>query len=81
MSLHRSALRYRLQRIRDVSGHDLNDPDTVQLAFRHPRLDNGARHVPAALARGLPTGADGPRWQSARSRSLGLVVQTALTPT
>lgn len=28
LSLHRSTLRYRLQRIRDVSGHDLNDPDT-----------------------------------------------------
>jgi sugar diacid utilization regulator len=37
LSLHRSTLRYRLQRIRDVSGHDLNDPDTrfhLQLATR-----------------------------------------------
>lgn len=35
--LHRSTLRYRLQRIRDVSGHDLHDPDTrfnLQLATR-----------------------------------------------
>ncbi len=37
LTLHRSTLRYRLQRIRDVSGHDLNDPDTrfnLQLATR-----------------------------------------------
>jgi sugar diacid utilization regulator len=37
LSLHRSTLRYRLQRIRDMSGHDLNDPDTrfnLQLATR-----------------------------------------------
>jgi DNA-binding PucR family transcriptional regulator len=37
LSLHRSTLRYRLQRIRDLSGHDLNDPDTrcnLQLATR-----------------------------------------------
>jgi hypothetical protein len=37
LSLHRSTLRYRLQRIRDISGHDLNNPDTrfnLQLATR-----------------------------------------------
>lgn len=37
LALHRSTLRYRLQRIRDVSGHDLNNPDTrfnLQLATR-----------------------------------------------
>jgi DNA-binding PucR family transcriptional regulator len=37
LSLHRSTLRYRLQRIRDVSSHDLNDPNTrfnLQLATR-----------------------------------------------
>jgi sugar diacid utilization regulator len=37
LPLHRSTLRYRLQRIRDVSGHDLNNPDTkfnLQLATR-----------------------------------------------
>ncbi|HKR50095.1 MAG TPA: helix-turn-helix domain-containing protein [Pseudonocardiaceae bacterium] len=37
LSLHRSTLRYRLQRIRDISGHDLNEPDTrfnLQLATR-----------------------------------------------
>ncbi|MGH3897965.1 MAG: PucR family transcriptional regulator [Pseudonocardiaceae bacterium] len=37
LSLHRSTLRYRLQRIRDISGRDLNDPDTrfnLQLATR-----------------------------------------------
>ena len=35
--LHRSTLRYRLQRIRDISGHNVNDPDTrfnLQLATR-----------------------------------------------
>lgn len=37
LSLQSSTLRYRLQRIRDVSGLDLNDPDTrfnLQLATR-----------------------------------------------
>ena len=37
ISVHRSTLKYRLQRIRDISGHDLADPDTVfnlQLATR-----------------------------------------------
>jgi sugar diacid utilization regulator len=37
LSLHRSTLRYRLQRIRERSSHDLNDPDTrfnLQLATR-----------------------------------------------
>lgn len=35
--MHRSTLRYRLQRLRDVSGYDLTDPDTrfdLQLAAR-----------------------------------------------
>jgi DNA-binding PucR family transcriptional regulator len=35
LSMHRSGLKYRLQRIRDVSGYDLADPDThfnLQLA-------------------------------------------------
>ena len=27
LAVHRSTLRYRLQRIRDVSGYDLGDPD------------------------------------------------------
>ncbi|MEA2623122.1 MAG: hypothetical protein QOH61_2032 [Chloroflexota bacterium] len=37
LSLHRSTLRYRLQRLREVSGHDTTDPDTrfnLQLATR-----------------------------------------------
>jgi sugar diacid utilization regulator len=37
LSMHRSGLKYRLQRIRDVSGYDLADPDThfnLQLASR-----------------------------------------------
>ena len=35
--VHRSTLKYRLQRIRVLSGHDVNDPDSrfnVQLATR-----------------------------------------------
>ena len=37
LSVHRSTLKYRLKRIREVSGHDLGDPDTrfnLQLATR-----------------------------------------------
>jgi DNA-binding PucR family transcriptional regulator len=37
LAVHRSTLRYRLERIREVSGHDLSDPDTrfnLQLATR-----------------------------------------------
>jgi sugar diacid utilization regulator len=37
LSVHRSTLKYRLQRIKEVSGHDLADPDTLfnlQLATR-----------------------------------------------
>jgi len=37
LNVHRSTLKYRLQRIREVSGHDLGDPDVcfnLQLATR-----------------------------------------------
>jgi sugar diacid utilization regulator len=37
VAVHRSTLKYRLQRIRDISGHNLNDPDVrfnLQLATR-----------------------------------------------
>jgi sugar diacid utilization regulator len=37
LMVHRSTLKYRLQRIREISGHDLSDPDTrfnLQLATR-----------------------------------------------
>jgi sugar diacid utilization regulator len=37
LSVHRNTLRYRLERIREISGHDLSDPDTrfnLQLATR-----------------------------------------------
>jgi DNA-binding PucR family transcriptional regulator len=37
LGIHRSTLKYRLQRIRDISGHDLSDPDTqfnLQFASR-----------------------------------------------
>ena len=39
--MHRSTLKYRLQRIREVSGHDLAVPETqfnLQLAFRAWRM-------------------------------------------
>jgi DNA-binding PucR family transcriptional regulator len=47
LSLHRSTLRYRLQRIRDMSSHDLNDPDTrfnLQLATRAWKTVRAIRH-------------------------------------
>jgi DNA-binding PucR family transcriptional regulator len=37
VAVHRSTLKYRLQRIREISGKDLNDPDVrfnLQLAAR-----------------------------------------------
>jgi DNA-binding PucR family transcriptional regulator len=37
LAVHRSTLKYRLQRIREISGHDLADPETLfnlQLATR-----------------------------------------------
>lgn len=37
LMVHRSTLKYRLQRIREISGHDLGDPDThfnLQLSTR-----------------------------------------------
>ncbi|MDQ4033640.1 MAG: helix-turn-helix domain-containing protein [Actinomycetota bacterium] len=46
LSLHRSTLRYRLQRIREVSGHELHDPDTrfnLQLATRAWRTVHAMR--------------------------------------
>lgn len=36
LSLHRSTLRYRLQRIRDMSGHDLNDPTPGSICSSPP---------------------------------------------
>ena len=53
LGVHRSTLKYRLQRIREVSGHDLADPDTcfnLQLASR-------ALSTVRALAAERPTGA------------------------
>lgn len=37
LAIHRSTLKYRLRRVREISGHDLGDPDTcfnLQLAAR-----------------------------------------------
>jgi sugar diacid utilization regulator len=49
LSLHRSTLRYRLQRIRDISGHDLNDPNSrfnLQLATRAWKTVHAIRQQP-----------------------------------
>jgi DNA-binding PucR family transcriptional regulator len=49
LSLHRSTLRYRLQRIREMSGHELNDPDTrfnLQLATRAFTTVHALRQLP-----------------------------------
>jgi len=46
LSVHRSTLKYRLRRIRDVSGHDLGIPDTqfnLQLASRAWRTAQALR--------------------------------------
>jgi DNA-binding PucR family transcriptional regulator len=49
LSLHRSTLRYRLQRIRDLSGHNPTDPDTrfnLQLASRACKAVQAMRQQP-----------------------------------
>lgn len=46
LSLDRSTLRYRLQRIREMSTHDLHDPDTrfnLQLATRAWKIVHALR--------------------------------------
>ncbi|GAA0667463.1 hypothetical protein GCM10009535_54130 [Streptomyces thermocarboxydovorans] len=51
LSVHRSTLKYRLQRIREISGHDLSDPDTyfnLQLATRAWRTLDALRSSPTA---------------------------------
>lgn len=48
MSVHRSTLEYPLQRIPEVSGHDLTDPDTrfdLQLASRAWRVPQAVRRT------------------------------------
>lgn len=48
LSVHRSTLKYRLKRIREVSGHDLSIPDTqfnLQLATRAWRTLGALRHA------------------------------------
>jgi sugar diacid utilization regulator len=55
LSVHRSTLKYRLQRIGEISGHDLSDPDTsfnLQLAIRAwhtlTALRSASRRTPTA---------------------------------
>jgi sugar diacid utilization regulator len=62
LTLHRSTLRYRLQRIRAISGHDLSDPDArfnLQLATRawmtvHAMHDASPQKAPVLQHRKLP---------------------------
>jgi sugar diacid utilization regulator len=49
LAVHRSTLKYRLQRIREISGHDLSDPDThfnLELASRAWRTLSVLREAP-----------------------------------
>jgi DNA-binding PucR family transcriptional regulator len=49
LSVHRSTLKYRLQRIREISGHNLGEPDTafhLQLATRAWRTLQALRQLP-----------------------------------
>jgi DNA-binding PucR family transcriptional regulator len=51
LSVHWSMLKYRLQRIREVTGRDLSDPDTcfnLQLATRAWQTLSALREHPAA---------------------------------
>jgi DNA-binding PucR family transcriptional regulator len=46
LSVHRNTLKYRLQRVQELSGHDLSDPDTLfnlQLAVRVLRMVGALR--------------------------------------
>jgi hypothetical protein len=61
LGIHRSTLKYRLHRIREISGHDLSDPDTrfnLQLATRAWRtLDAMRGSEPHRLSRPVDQGA------------------------
>ena len=49
LSVHRSTLKYRLQRIREISGHDLGSPDVqfnLQFAVRAWRTQQAVRGAP-----------------------------------
>ena len=49
LSVHRSTLKYRLLRIREISGHDLGSPDVqfnLQLAIRAWRTQQAVRGAP-----------------------------------
>lgn len=66
LCIHRSTLKYRLQRIREISGHDLTDPDTrfnLQLATRAQQTLRTARptdpYQPGALRAHLGGGGSG----------------------
>jgi DNA-binding PucR family transcriptional regulator len=49
LSVHRSTLKYRLQRIREISGHDLGSPDVqfnLQFGVRAWRTQQAVRGAP-----------------------------------
>ena len=49
--MHRNTLKYRLQRIRQITGHDLSDPETcfnLQLATRAWQTITALRTTPCA---------------------------------
>ena len=78
LSVHRNTLKYRLRRIRDVSGHDLGIPDTqfnLQLASRAWRTTQALRRnlsIPAFVLPGQLVGPDGTAYRAARPRMLGV---------
>ena len=82
LSVHRSTLKYRLRRIREVSGYDLGVPDTqfnLQLAARAWRTMQALRdpEAPGRPSRpvvlpGQRVGPDGTARRAGRPRMLGL---------
>ena len=72
LSIHRSTLKYRLQRIRELSGYDLNDPEThfnLQLATR-AWTTVGVMHAGSRAASPAPSGS--PRQDEAAAAGRGL---------
>lgn len=64
LSIHRSTLKYRLQRIRELSGYDLNDPEThfnLQLATRAWTTVGVVQQKPAQSAPASPVRPTGTR--------------------
>lgn len=76
LSIHRSTLKYRLQRIRELSGYDLNDPEThfnLQLATR-AWTTVGVMRPSARTASGRRTGS--PRQDEVAASRRGLAFRS-----